>query len=163
MPNPLPAKSEQLRELAVPAIMLGAIGLYLYDSLHLSYEALVFPVVLIAVILGAITWTFVSHVMKPPTAAERSRLAAEGDDEAGPILDARPWLMLALPAVLVAALDYLGTLTALIALVLGAQVILGLRSPLKSLLIAIAVVAPTYIVFKYVLYARFPVGLLGIG
>jgi hypothetical protein len=163
MPNPLPAKSEHLRELVVPAIMLGAIGLYLHDSLHLSYEALVFPVVLIVVIVGAVAWTLVSYVVKPPTAAERERLAAEGDDEAGPILDARPWLMVVLPAVLIATLDYLGTLTALIALVFGAQVIFGLRSPLKSLLIAIAVVAPTYVVFKYVLYARFPVGLLGIG
>jgi hypothetical protein len=163
MSNSLSVKSEHLRELVVPAIMLGAVGLYLYDALHLSYEALVFPVILIAVIVGAVAWTLVSYGMKPPTAAERERLAAEGDDEAGPILDARPWLMVALPAVLVAAIDHLGTLTALIALVFGAQVIFGLRSPLKSLLITIAVVAPTYLVFKYVLYARFPAGLLGIG
>jgi hypothetical protein len=163
MPHSFPVKSEHVREMVVPAIMVGGIGLYLYDSLHLSYEALVFPTVLIVVIVVAVAWTLVAYFAKPPSPAERERLAAEGDDESGPILDARPWLMVALPAVLVAALDYLGTLTALIALVFGAQVILGLRSPLKSLLIAVAVVAPTYIVFRYFLYARFPAGLLGIG
>jgi tripartite tricarboxylate transporter TctB family protein len=163
MPNSFSVKPEHVREMIVPAIMIGGIGLYLYDSLHLSYEALVFPAVLIMVIVGAVAWTLVTYFAKPPTAVERERLAAEGDDEIGPILDARPWLMVALPTVLVAALDYLGTLTALIVLVFGAQVIFGLRSPLKSLLIAIAVVAPTYIVFKYFLYARFPAGLLGIG
>jgi hypothetical protein len=163
MPNSFSVKREHVRELVVPAIMVGGIGLYLYDSLHLSHEALVFPVVLIVVIVGAVAWTLVTYFAKPPSSAERARLAAEGDDEAGPILDPKPWLMVALPALLIATIDYLGTLTALIALVFGAQVILGLRSPLKSLLIAVAVVVPTYIVFRYFLYARFPAGLLGIG
>jgi hypothetical protein len=72
-------------------------------------------------------------------------------------------LLIALPAVLVASFNTLGVLPALVLLVFGGQAIFSLRSPLQSLLIAIAVVAPTYAVFKYILYARFPAGILGIG
>ena len=68
-----------------------------------------------------------------------------------------------MPAVLVASFNYLGVLPALVLIVFGAQAIFSLRSPLQSLLIAFAVVAPTYAVFKYVLYARFPAGIFGIG
>ena len=85
------------------------------------------------------------------------------DEEGGPIIAATPWLLVALPAVLVASFNTLGVLPALVLLVFGGQAIFSLRSPLQSLLIAIAVVAPTYAIFKYVLYARFPPGIFGIG
>jgi tripartite tricarboxylate transporter TctB family protein len=163
MSNLSPAKSrhQYLRELAVPAIMIGGIGLYLYDSMHLSAEALAFPAVLIVVIVIALLWALISYFVNPSPLIESEPSADE--DEAGPILDPKPWLLVALPALLVAAFDFLGVLTALVVLVLGGQAIFGLRSPLKSLLIAIAVVAPTYIVFKYFLYARFPAGVFGLG
>lgn len=152
---------QYLRELAVPAIMIGGIGLYLYDSMHLSAEALVFPGVLIVVIVVAVLWALASYFANPARVAESEPTADE--DETGPILDRKPWLLVALPALLVASFDFLGVLTALIVLVVGGQAIFGPRSPFKSLLIAIAVVAPTYIVFKYFLYARFPAGVLGLG
>jgi hypothetical protein len=132
--------------------------LFAYDSTHLSYEALVFPVVLIVVVLAALGWALVVYLRGATPSVD-----GEDEEESGPIIAATPWLLLALPAVLVAAFNYLGVLTALVLLVFGGQAIFGLRSPLRSLLIAIAVVAPTYAVFKYILYARFPAGILGIG
>jgi hypothetical protein len=149
-----------VRELAVPCVMLIAVALFVGDAMHLSYEALVFPAVLIAVVLAALGWALVVHLRGGGTA----QLAKEEDEEeGGSIVAATPWLLVALPAVLVASFTYLGVLTALVLLVFGAQAIFGLRSPLRSLLIAIAVVAPTYAVFKYILYARFPAGIFGIG
>jgi hypothetical protein len=47
--------------------------------------------------------------------------------------------------------------------VVGAQFIFGIRSPLKGLAIAVAVVVPTYVFFQHFLYVRFPHGLLGLG
>jgi hypothetical protein len=163
MSNSPPAnpRDQHLRELAVPAIMIGGIGLYLYDSMHLSAEALVFPAVLIVVIVAAVLWALVSYFVNQSPAAEGESSA--DDDETGPIVDPKPWLLVALPALLVASFDFLGVLTALVALVVGGQAIFGLRSPFQSFLIAIAVVAPTYIVFKYFLYARFPAGVFGLG
>lgn len=88
----------------------------------------------------------------------------EDDEEGGPTVAVTPWLLLVLlPAALVLSFDYLGVLTALVLLVFAGQAIFSLRAPLCSLLIRIAVVAPTYAVFKYVFYARFPAGILGIG
>lgn len=155
-----PAATHPLRELIVPAIMLCGIGLYVYDSLHLSIEAMVFPGLLVLVIIAALLWLLAARLVRPSPAAAGP---SDDDDVPGPVLDAKPWLMVALPAVLVASLEYIGTLAALVALVFGGQAILGMRSPVRSLLIAVAVVAPTYVVFKYFLYARFPAGLLGIG
>jgi hypothetical protein len=150
-----------LRELTVPCVMVIAVALFVWDSMHLSYEALVFPVVLIVVVLAALGWALVVYLRGDAPPAE----ALEGgdDEEGGPIVAATPWLLIALPAVLVASFNTLGVLPALVLLVFGGQAIFSLRSPLQSLLIAIAVVAPTYAVFKYILYARFPAGILGIG
>jgi hypothetical protein len=160
--SPQPQQRHQLwRELTVPGVMLVAIVLFVCDSMHLSCEALVFPSVLIIVVLASLAWALVVYLKGEGPAAQ----AAEGEDdeEGGPIIAATPWLLVALPAVLVAAFNYLGVLTALVLLVFGGQAIFSVRTPLRSLLIAIAVVAPTYAVFKYVLYARFPAGILGIG
>jgi putative tricarboxylic transport membrane protein len=110
------------------------------------------------VIVAAVLWALVSYFINQSPAAEGESPA--DDDETGPIVDPKPWLLVALPALLVASFDFLGVLTALVALVVGGQAIFGLRSPFQSFLIAIAVVAPTYIVFKYFLYARFPAGVL---
>ena len=148
-----------MRELAVPCVMLIAVALFVGDAMHLSYEALVFPAVLIVVVLAALGWALVVRLRGDGTA----RPAKEDEEEGGPIVAATPWLLVALPAVLVASFNYLGVLTALVLLVFGGQAIFGLRSPLRSLLIAIAVVAPTYAGFKYILYARFPAGIFGIG
>lgn len=157
-----PQRRHQLwRELAVPAVMLVAVGLFAYDSTHLSYEALVFPSVLIVVVLATIAWALGVHLKGESSVAQMAE--GEDDEEGGPIIAATPWLLVALPAVLVASFNYLGVLPALILLVFGGQAIFGLRSPLRSLLIAIAVAAPTYAVFKFILYARFPAGILGIG
>ncbi len=78
---------QYLRELAVPAIMIGGIGLYLYDSMHLSAEALVFPAVLIVVIVAAILWALVAYFANPTRVAESEPSANE--DETGRILDRR--------------------------------------------------------------------------
>ena len=158
-PQPI-GKHQLLRELTVPCVMAIAIGLFIGDSMHLSQEALVFPVVLIVIVLVALAWAIGAYLKGEPQ-AEPAELPDE--DESGPIIAATPWLLLALPAVLVASFDYLGVLPALILLVFGGQAIFGLRSPIRSLVIAVAVVAPTYAVFKYVLYARFPAGILGLG
>ncbi len=100
-----------LRELTVPAIMVVGIALFLYDSTHLSCEALVFPVVLIVVILAAIAWALVRRISR---ASRSSAADAEDDEEGGPIIAATPWLLVALPAVLVASFNYLGVLPALV-------------------------------------------------
>jgi hypothetical protein len=150
-----------LRELIVPAIMVCGTGVYAYDATHLSYEALIFPGLLILAIVSALLWVLVASLSGPGPA--KPHPATADDDESGTVLVAKPWLMVALPVALVAAFDYLGVLAALVALVFAGQMIFGLRSPIKSLLLSIAVVVPTYAVFKYVLYARFPSGVLGLG
>lgn len=154
-------KYELLRELTVPCAMLIGILLFVGDSLHLSYEAMVFPAVLIIVVLATLVWALAAYLKGGPAAAHPAD--GEDDEEGGPIIAATPWLLVALPAVLVAAFNYLGVLAALILLVFVGQLIFSLRAPLRSLMIAVAVVAPTYAVFKFVLYARFPAGILGIG
>ena len=51
-----PSQHQLLRELTVPCVMATAVALFVYDSTHLSYEALVFPVVLIVVMLASLAW-----------------------------------------------------------------------------------------------------------
>jgi hypothetical protein len=160
-PQPRQQRHQLWRELAVPGVMVLAIALFVGDSLHLSYEALVFPAVLIVVVLVALAWALVVYLKGAAPAAQPGE--GEDDEEGGPIVAATPWLLVLLPAVLVFAFDYLGVLTALVLLVFAGQAIFSLHAPLRSLLIAIAVVAPTFAVFKYVLYARFPAGILGLG
>jgi hypothetical protein len=159
--QPQQHKHQLWRELAVPAVMLVAIALFVGDAMHLSYEALVFPTVLVVVVLAALVWALGAYLKGGAAAAHPAE--GEDDEEGGPIVAATPWLLVLLPAVVVFAFDYLGVLTALVLLVFAGQAIFNLRSPLRSLMIAIAVVAPTYAVFKYVLYARFPAGIFGIG
>lgn len=157
------ARMHALREAVVPAIMVNFIGLFVYDSAHLSPAALVFPAVLILVILAALLHILTQALMGKADAPLGEAGAVEDDETAGPVLAVRPWLIVGLSAVAVFLFEYLGVLMALVAVVFGAQLILGLKSPLKSFAIAVAVTAPTYYIFKYVLYARFPAGILGIG
>lgn len=149
-----------LRELLVPTLMLASIGMFAYDSLHLSVTAMLLPAALIVVIVAALVWALASVFLR----AQGDTPAEQTEDEApGPILHVRAWLIVLLPAVLFLLLDVIGTFATLVMLVFGAQLVFDARAPLKSLLIAIAVTAPTYALFKYVLYARFPTGMLGIG
>ena len=148
------------RELVMPTLMLASVGLFVYDSLHLSVTAMLLPAALIIVIGAALIWALASVLLSMETGAP----IEQAEDEApGPILHAKAWLIAALPAVLFMLLDVIGTFATLAMLVFGAQLVFDLRAPVKSLLIAIAVTAPVYALFKYVLYARFPAGMLGIG
>jgi hypothetical protein len=147
------------RELVMPTLMLASVGLFVYDSLHLSVTAMLLPAGLI-VIGAALIWALASVLLGMETGAPIEQ--AEGEAP-GPILHAKAWLIAALPAVLFMLLDVIGTFATLAMLVFGAQLVFDLRAPVKSLLIAIAVTAPVYALFKYVLYARFPAGMLGIG
>jgi hypothetical protein len=152
-----------LRELLVPALMIGGIGLYLYDAANLSVQVLLLPIGLIVVVVMALLWALVPVFLRRGAPGSDEGEPAGEDEAIGPILNRKAWLLVALPALLFLALEQLGALVALVALVFGAQVIFGTRSPARSALIAIAVTLPTYALFKYVLYARFPVGALGLG
>jgi hypothetical protein len=150
-------------EIIVPAIMLGSIGLYLYDVMGLSSLSLMFPAVLIAVIAGALLWLTIAALLGTANAPEAPNEGEESELDVGPVLDVRPWALVLLPAFLLFGFEYLGALPALIALVFGAQMILGQPSPIRSLVLAVAVTAPTYFFFQHFLYVRFPHGLFGIG
>jgi hypothetical protein len=146
-------------ELIVPGLMVGGIGLFMADSLHLSMEAMLLPAALIAVIAVSLVWAVASSL-----GTARGQHHSQGEDEVpGPIFAAKPWLLVALPAVLVFAMVYCGVLVSLAALVFGAQMIFSRTAPLTSLAIAVAVTVPTWAIFKYVLYARFPAGVFGLG
>jgi hypothetical protein len=79
------------------------------------------------------------------------------------MLHLKSWLLVAIPALLMLLVDYLGALVMLVALVIGAQLVFSTRTPVRSAVIAITVTLPVYAIFKYVLYARFPSGVLGLG
>lgn len=142
------------RELIIPAIMFVCIGLYLTDSVGLSFEALLFPLAIAAVVAIALGWHGISLLRGMQSEAGE-------DDESGSVLDLKPWLLIGVPLLAVLAMQYIGALLAFVVLVFVAQVALGSRSILLSLIVAIAVTAPTYYLFKSVLYVRFPTGLLG--
>lgn len=147
---------EKLRELVVPGVMLAAIGLYLWDAAGLSAAALILPYALIAVTVATLAWFLLAFHL-------RGHAPGDSDEEVGPILEWKPWLLVLLPAAAVLLWDYLGALPALIVLVFAGQMVFGLRAPLRGLAIAIAVTLPVYGLFKFVLYARFPAGMLGLG
>lgn len=156
-------RRNRLRELVVPALMIGGVGFYAYDSMHLSAEALILPAALIAVMLGASLWALASAFLGH-AAARAAGAMGEGEDETiGPVLDRKPWLLVGVPVLMIAWLDQMGAFVALAGVTFGAQLALGAKSPLRSLLIAVAVTAPTYALFKYVLYVRFPAGVPGLG
>lgn len=154
------AKTDALKEVVVPTIMIVGIGFFVLGSLNLSTIALILPAILIAVVaiaLIVVTW---QALRRAPSGQPG---AFDDEDARGPILALRPWLIVALPALAVFLFQWLGTLAALIALVFFSQVMFSSKSSVRSLAIAIAVTAPTYYLFKHVLYARFAPGLLGIG
>jgi cell division protein FtsW (lipid II flippase) len=145
-------------EFAVPAIMAGTVGFYLYGSLGLSSAALLFPVALMAVIVVAVIWTLIAAGWR-----RAGRNTASDDEVQGPIMSFVPWSLGAIPAVLILLQDQTGTLVALLAIAFAAQVVFTRTKPLRSLVVAVGVTLPVYILFKYALYVRFPVGILGIG
>ncbi len=158
MTTPSPrSRLHRLRELVVPAIMLGVISAYVYASASLSSTALIFPGVLIVVILAAFIWLAGTALFG------ESFDSGRGVDEDGAILDKRPWFLVGLPIILFLSLKFLGAFVALFALVYGGQLIFSARTPFKSFLVSIAVTTPVYLLFKYFLYVRFPLGILGIG
>ncbi len=149
-----------LRELVVPALMVGAIAFYASDAIHLSTPALILPTALVVVIVAALLWSLASTVLRAsPDEADDG----EGEAAPGPILNLRPWALVALPALLIGALDIIGALAAFVTLVLCAQLLFDARAPLRSLIVAIAVAAPIYAFFAYFLYVRFPAGVLRLG
>lgn len=160
-PQPL---ARRLAELVVPALMLGGVGLYAFDAIHLSVPALILPGALIAVIVAALLWALASSFLGRDGAATGDAETEEWPDgPPGPAMRLRPWLLILLPAGLVLAMAFLGALAALVALVFAAQLVFDARSPFKSLLIAVLVAVPTHALFERVLYVRFPAGLLGLG
>lgn len=142
------------REMLVPAIMAGALLLYAIDVRKLSIEALIFPITLGAVVVAALLAAVAGLALRPPSYG--------GEDE-GPVAQPRPWLLIALPFLLISGLDLLGAFATLFLTVLGGQFILGSRSLVRSTAIALAATAPVYFLFKHVLYVRLPPGLLGLG
>jgi hypothetical protein len=160
-PRPKRPVAHRLRELVVPAMMAAVAVSYAYDAMALSVEALILPTVLGAVMAGSLLWAVGSAFL----GAGRSPIAsAIGEvDGAGSISDAKPWLLVAAAILAAALLDYIGAMAALVLLVTAAQLTLALKAPLKALLIAALVTIPTYALFKYVLYVRFPAGVLGLG
>jgi hypothetical protein len=143
-----------VRELVVPALMLGGAAAYVYDSRGLSLEALILPLALVAVIGASLLMALVQSFARPGDG---------GDPAQEPILEAKPWLLVLCPTLLVAAWAFLGALAALVALVFCAQLVLEARAPLRALLVAIAIAVPSHAVFQYFLYVRFPRGVLGLG
>jgi hypothetical protein len=152
--NPTPGGAAAARELLVPAVMLAGLLFYAVDARHLSIEALIFPITLGAVIIVAIIVAFVGLALR--------RRLPKGEDE-GPVAQLRPWLLVAIPLVLVSRLDLLGAFAALFLTVLGGQLVLGSRSFVRSAAIALAATAPVYFLFKHMLYVRLPAGLFGLG
>lgn len=154
----------RLSELVVPALMIAGVGLYAYNSIHLSIPALILPGALIAVIVVALLWALASSFRGRDDAETGDAAAKEWPQ--GPLglaMHLRPWLLVLLPALIVLSLEVLGAMAALVALVFGAQLFFDARAPLKSLLIAVLVAVPTHALFEHVLYVRFPAGLLGLG
>ena len=154
------AKTDALKEALVPTIMIVGIGFFVLGSLHLSAAALILPAILIAVVgvsLLVVTW------QASKGSSSRQPDALDDEETKGPILALRPCLIVVLPALAVFLFQWLGTLAGLIALLFCSQLIFNIKSPGRSLAIAIGVAAPTYYLFKYLLYARFAQGLLGIG
>lgn len=147
-------------EFVVPAIMLAACAISFWDSLQLSVMAMVLPLALIVVTLVPLGWAVIAAIREGgPSAAE----LADEEPGAGPIFSLRPWLLVLLPLVLLIGFDWFGALASLVALVFIAQFMLGARRPLPALCVAVLTVVPIYLMFKHVLYVRFPAGLLGIG
>jgi hypothetical protein len=155
-PSP-PKRFHRLRELLVPVIMLVIVGFYAYSSAQLSSTALIFPGVLILVIVATLLWPIAATFGRPaPTAAST-------DEESGAILDLRPWVLFGLPVLLFTVFEYLGALISMIILVYGSQLVLSTKSPIAGFFLAVCVTVPVYALFKYFLYVRFPIGVLGIG
>ena len=154
------AKTEALKEGIVPTIMIVGIGFFVLGSLHLSAAALILPAILIAVVVASLLVVAWQASKGSPS---RQPEAFDDEETKGPILALRPWLIVVMPALAVFLFQWLGTLAGLTALVFCSQLMFNAKSPVRSLVIAIGVAAPTYYLFKYVLYARFAQGLLGIG
>lgn len=151
------------RELVVPVLMLVCIGLFLNDSVGLSTAAMIFPAALIAVIVGSVVWAVVAALWAHRRTTAAGAVGENIDEAIGPVLDLKPWLLVLLPALLTALLDAAGALAALMAVTFGSQLVFSRRSPAKGFLLATAVTVPTYVLFKYFLYVRFPAGMLGLG
>lgn len=154
----LPPHLQRIRELLVPVIMIVTIGLYTYTSAYLSSTALIFPAVLIVAIIITLLWPITAAFVRQQDAEIES-----SNEEHGPILDIRPWSLIVLPVLLFAVFEQLGALISLVALIYGTQLMLSTKSPLRDLIVAMAAAIPVYIMFKYFLYVRFPLGALGIG
>lgn len=147
-------------EFVVPAIMFAACAISFWDSLQLSVMAMVLPLALIVVTLVPVALAVVAAIRQGgPGEAE----LAEEEPGAGPVFSLRPWLLVLLPLVLLFGFDWFGALASLVALVFIAQFMLGARRPVPALGVSVLTAVPLYLMFKHVLYVRFPAGLLGIG
>ena len=138
------------RELIVPLIMLAGVGFYLFDARNISLAGLIFPLALIAVVVGTCGAIMARALMKGPE-------DHPSDQGGGRLTAPKPWLLAFAPVVLIAFWERTGAFFALAAMVFAAQLILGAQSVWRSALYAVLVTLPIYLLFKNVFYVRFPI------
>lgn len=138
-----------LMELAVPGIMLGFAGLYLYDAHALSWQAMAFPLSLIGVLA----------VCLAGVAAERVFGRERGAETEPSTLAPRAWSVVLMPLAAIMLWRVVGALPALLLLVAAAQIALGERRPLRIAVLSVAVAVPVFLLFKELLYVRLPAGI----
>lgn len=151
----------EARELIVPAIMLVGIAAFAWDSRQLSFEAILLPAALIVTIVLALLWSLAGTFLL-------ARLVGSSEphpdsDAIGGVREPKAWMLIAVPAAVMAGFDWTGAVVGLVLLLALAQFVFGFRKPLQVALISLAVAGSTYALFKYLLYVRFPPGVLGIG
>lgn len=152
-----------LKELLVPALMLFGVAAYWWDAAGLSVEALAFPAALTGVLFVCLLGVMYSILRSSKRPAEE-KLAADDD---APVVDrwvsAKRLAVVAMPFVLILFLDFLGGLVVLFAYLLTLLYLLGERRKTVLAVLPVGLAFAGIALFKFVLYARIPDGLVPLG
>ena len=146
-----------MKELIVPLLMLVGVAAYWIDASSLSSVALAFPTALMVVILAAVAIILVQIFGSARRPLEASvPIDQQLDEAAGFSGFMRPWSIVLLPLPLIFFWREFGALPALLVFAGGLMFILGERRLLWLFFLPAALVVPTYLLFKIVLYVRLP-------
>lgn len=152
-----------LREFLVPALMLFAVAAYWWDAAGLSKEALAFPAVLTGVLLFCLAGVAVSRIWAGNSAVRPTA----SDDAADTAPDKWTWAkrlaVVALPFAMVLFIDVLGGLALLFIYVAALLWLLGERRWALLVALPIGLSFSGIALFKFILYARIPDGLVPLG
>lgn len=148
------------KECVVPAIMLIGVAAYWWDAAGLSLSAIAFPLALTATLIAFLGVQLVLTLRSYQDRFRRTEAASATPVQEGKYVGIQRCVVVFLPAGLFMLLDQLGGYLLLFVYLLSLLFFLGEKRKWLMILLAVGLSVSGTAMFKHVLYARIPDGVI---